>query len=354
MNDQPLQRNSDTPIILIIDDDPLTLKLLELHMRASEFQVHTAQGGREALKILGTIAPDIIITDWNMPECDGIELCKSIRNLEQFGLVFIIMLTSHTDEDRLVEAFNAGVDDYLTKPFSNRELMARLKPGLRIVKLERELEKKSLEITYFNAELEMANSLLEKANAKLEHQTIHDELTGLRNRRAAMIDFEYAWISSNRHDQPLSCVIIDIDHFKIFNDTYGHATGDLVLQSVARTLNKITRFEESMYRIGGEEFLVICPQCDAEMAAQYAERIRVAIEELVVNTREHKLSITISLGVAQRTPETSSPAELIKLADKALYQAKDNGRNCTTVSGFNGLPPTFKLSPPDSAPRASA
>lgn len=308
-----------TPKVLIVDDIADNIKLLALDLEEAGYEVLTASSARDGLRILRSDGPQIILTDWMMPEMDGIELCRTIRTSDAIGFVYIIMVTAHADEQRLVEAFEAGADDFLSKPVRLPELIAPLHAGVRVVKLESDLAKERRAIYKANAELAVLNE-------QLDRFATTDELTGLLNRRQAMRRLEDYWETAQRHGQKLSCIVYDIDHFKQFNDTHGHDVGDAVLRQVAATLRKASRTNEQPYRIGGEEFLTLCPASGMEQARLAAERMRGAVADATMSFENNRLNVTISLGVAERTAGMSAPAEILKAADKALYAAKVAGR----------------------------
>ncbi|UCE58396.1 MAG: response regulator [Phycisphaerales bacterium] len=318
---------ADLPRVLIVDDDPAALTLLRAHLTSSGYETVSAGNGVEAMRILASEGPSMVLTDWQMPEMDGLELCRRIRAHEGIPFAYVIIITAHSDQDRVVEAFNAGVDDYLPKPVNKRELIARVRAGMRITELQVDLDRRNLQVHRFNAEMAVAQTKLHEANERLCELATTDELTGLINRRAAMERLKEHWASARRHDEPLACIMLDIDHFKNFNDTCGHAVGDWVLKETAAVLRKTARAEEHICRIGGEEFLVLCPKSTEEMASIAAERIRQAVEANIVEAHEQELSVTISLGVAQHTTRQAGPDELLRAADNALYAAKHQGRN---------------------------
>lgn len=310
--------------ILIVDDDPSMLRLLEKFLSMDGYEVFKARNGAEAVSILYDKGPQIVITDWEMPEMDGLELCRTIRSSELVGFIYTVILTAHAD--KIVEAFDAGADDFLSKPPRRGELLARLKAATRITKLEADLARRNREIQKVNAELSILNS-------KLERMATTDELTGLANRREALNRLNECWATSTRYGQPLACVLLDIDHFKQFNDTYGHDVGDLVLRETARILALSARTGETVCRLGGEEFLVVCPNVTVEAVTAAAERLRAAVEANKVKRRDQLLTVTVSLGVAQRRDGMATPDELLKEADEALYAAKRSGRNRVCIAG---------------------
>lgn len=339
--------------VLVVDDDQLFLSLLSHYLKSSGYDVLTATSGNEAMHIILDQAPPLVITDWSMPEMDGIDLCRAIRGCEEIRFVYLILITAHSDENRLVTAFDAGADDYLSKPFTKRELLARIRAGERIVNLEENLAHKTLQLVRSTAELEVANHQLAQANDQLHRLVTTDDLTGLGNRRAAMAGLSEHWAASSRHATPLACISIDIDHFKRYNDTHGHAVGDIVLVETAKRLNSMTRAEERMYRVGGEEFLVICPNATAEMATVCAERLRSTVASLHIQSQRTAHRVTVSCGVAQRTPAMHSMDDLLKAADDALYTAKRQGRDRVHTAVSPSFDPL--ASRPDDPPhRASA
>ncbi len=317
--------------VLIVDDDPDVVKLLAKLLRNDGYEPLTAADGVQALKVVLAEAPPIVLTDWMMPNMDGIQLCSELRRHEGVGFVYIVILTAKTNEKAIVTAMEAGADDFLYKPVKQQELLLRLRSGYRIGQLQCDLAKRNREVHLHNARLAVTTDELEEANLKLSRMATTDELTGLTNRREAMNLLNIEWARSDRYREPLACVILDIDHFKNFNDTHGHAVGDLVLRATADTLAATTRTDERVCRVGGEEFLVICPKSDHLMAATAAERMRAAVASAKVTHAAQNLRVTVSLGLAQRTPYMSTPDDLLNAADQALYRAKAQGRNRVCV-----------------------
>lgn len=313
--------------VLLVDDDLDTVKLVQCHLHGAGYQVLTATNAHDAMRVLLDDAPPILVTDWEMPDMSGLELCRTVRGHEGIRFVYVIILTAHVGEDRLVEAFEAGVDDYVTKSGSERELLARLRAAERIVSLEADLARKTREVYRYNAEMELANRKLEIANEKLHLAATTDELTGLINRREAMRRLTEHWALATRHGEPLACISADIDHFKLFNDTYGHAIGDQVLRQTAAALRETARAEDVVCRVGGEEFLVLCPRSAVDQAMTAAERLRCAVEACTHVHGGTRLHVTISAGVAERLPSMTHPYDLLLAVDRALYDAKRAGRN---------------------------
>lgn len=314
--------------ILIVDDDPVMLKLISTILARDNYDVLTAENGVEALDVIRRNGVSIIVSDLDMPEMDGLDLCRKIRGDETFGVIYFVMVTAQSEKARLREAFDSGVDDFVPKPFDRDELLLRVRAGIRTVELERDLFRRKLEIQKYNADMAVLN-------ARLEQLASTDELTGLLNRRQAMVKMsEFAELSS-RYGIPLSCLVCDLDHFKKTNDTFGHAVGDRVLVKSAKAITKSIRATDIASRIGGEEFLVICPNTDLESARIIAERVRENVEKLVANQDNESAFTTVSIGVAQNNPSHQSPDLVIKEADDALYAAKAAGRNCVCTASGN-------------------
>ena len=306
--------------ILAVDDDPMSLKLLERHLSKAGHQVICARDGRAALQIALETNPQVVIADWMMPELDGIELCKALRRIESGRDMFFLLLTGRGEEDRVVEAFDAGVDDYVVKPFNPKLLMARLKGGQRVIELKEKVENDRQIMLKQVAEL----GLLTR---KLRTAALTDVLTELPNRRYVIKRLEQEWETSRRTGRPLSLIMIDIDHFKKINDVHGHDIGDLVLKETANVLRAQTRTSEEPARLGGEEFLVVCSNTNADQAQVCAERIRVAVHGNTIRTLGFEGSVTVSLGIAEMQPDMPGIDALLKASDDAVYQAKGSGRN---------------------------
>jgi two-component system cell cycle response regulator len=261
-----------------------------------------------------------------MPNMDGIELCKALRRVDCGRDTFFILLTGRAEEDRVVEAFDAGIDDYVVKPFNPRVLMARIKGGHRVIELKAKVENDRQLILKQVGELG-------QLTRKLDTAAHTDVLTELPNRRYIMKQLEREWHAALRADKPLSLIMIDIDHFKMVNDVHGHDIGDLVLKETAHVLRNTSRHGEELARLGGEEFLIVCTGATEEQAAAGAERLRAAVEANEISSASFKGSVTISLGVAGRQAGMQSIDAFLKAADGAVYEAKRAGRNCVITAG---------------------
>lgn len=323
---------SPAPLRILVAEDSKTMRsMLERMLTSEGHVVVTAANGREALVKAVEFAPQIVVTDWVMPELDGLGLCKALRETKAGRMMYIIMLTVLEEEDRLVEAFEAGADDFIVKPFSERTLKARLRAGQRIVRLQEEILCEREDMRRSAGELALTNQrLLEVA--------LTDALTQLPNRRYGLERFEQEWAAALRKERPLSCMLLDIDRFKQINDNYGHDMGDAVLRRVATLLKQAVRREDVPCRLGGEEFLVICPDADLKATAVVAERIRRQFEECIFEHAGHALRLTTSIGVASRDASMEGVDALLKMSDQALYTAKQSGRNRVVAYSRKSVP----------------
>jgi putative two-component system response regulator len=311
--------------ILVVEDDPLLLEKLTELLRATGEQVYPTASGEEALRILAEHGPRVVVSDWVMPPPDGVELCRRIRARPDAAPVHFIMLTAHSEKGRLLDAFQAGVDDFLSKPFDPEGLLARVRAGIRTAKLYDELLSRATGSQALNAQLAMMNS-------RLERLAITDELTGLFNRRHAMLRLEEQWALAERYGRPLTIATIDIDHFKNVNDTYGHDAGDTVLRQIACLLREQTRGTDTICRFGGEEFLIIFPMQTSEEGYICAERCRTAVAAQDFKVGETTIKATVSIGLASRVRGMNQYLDLLKSADQALYAAKAAGRHAVRIA----------------------
>lgn len=295
--------------ILIVEDEPVSRRLLEATLRRWNYDVVTTTDGREAWEVLQEPeAPSLVISDWMMPDMDGLELCHRIRESEKLGYTYLVMLTTKGRKEDVIEGLEAGADDYLTKPFDHEELRCRVKIGERIINLERKI-------------LQLANT---------------DSLTGSLTRRAFMEKMEIEVERAIREHRPLSLVITDLDHFKNVNDCHGHQAGDLVLQKFAEQLCTLSRQYDFVGRYGGEEFAIGFPGVDDPCVISIAERMREQVANLrvvIMADSSCSIQITASFGAATLQRESKETlTSLIARADDALYKAKHKGRNCVCLA----------------------
>jgi diguanylate cyclase (GGDEF)-like protein len=313
--------NSEGLQILLADHDPASLTFLERFLVLSGHRVCCAGDSRQALQIFLESAPPLVIVDAALPDFGGLELVRRLRQTSAGRQSYVIMLTPPDDEETLVRLFEAGVDDFVTKPFAARPLFARIRASLRVVSLQHKVNADRDEIHRVHAELAVAHR-------RLEQDALTDVLTGLPNRRYLIDRLAHDWAAARRGGTPLACMVIDIDHFKDVNDTFGHDVGDEVLRSVAAVLQRHVRGTDVVCRFGGEEFVVITAT-DFDSAVQFAERLRKGIEEeMPALLSPFARRVTVSIGVDVRSPHTRSPEALLKAADEGLFLAKRSGRNC--------------------------
>lgn len=327
MVDVPIEP-SDYPLrVLLVDDDRTTLALLNALLQGAGHQVQLASNGEQAMRLIEQQPPQVLISDWIMPEMDGITLCRKLREHADWRSIYMVILTSQENPDKLVEAFEAGVDDYLLKPVNQKIFFARLRAGQRVIRMQEELAFEREQLQRFSNELAVANQ-------RLQQLALTDALTGLPNRRAAMERLEQEWSMMQRSDRPLACMMLDIDHFKSVNDRLGHPVGDIALKFVAQTLRHAARAQDVVCRFGGEEFLVICPDTDIDAAYQCAERLREQVALSAVTGVSPPLRLTLSLGVVSVNGGKVAFDELLSRADQCLYAAKKAGRNRTIFEKY--------------------
>lgn len=304
--------------VLVAEDDPIFRRVLLRWLNSWSYIVESAEDGQSAWQILQRPdAPALVILDWMMPGMDGIEVCRRIR-VQPAPYRYVLLLTARDSKDDLLAGFEAGADDYLTKPFHAEELRSRIRVGQRILDLQEELL---------------------NAQQALRHEARHDRLTNVCN-RGAIIDCFIAELQRRRRSkEPLGIIMVDIDHFKVVNDTYGHLIGDKVLSEVAHRLSRVVRTYDRIGRYGGEEFLVVVPGCDAAGLLKLAERLRLAVAGKPIETDAGPQCVTVSLGLAfvPLGQECLTNCEdLLRRADDALYAAKHNGRNRVESSPLAG------------------
>ncbi len=302
--------------ILLVDDTRTEQHIMTVRLNEMGHEVICCSNGQEAIELYNKYDFDLVLMDVIMPIMDGHEAARRIRTLEN-DWVPIIFLSGRTSPDDIAAGISAGGDDYLSKPVDETVLAAKMTAMQRIAAMRHRL------ISVSN-ELESANSELQKlANA--------DGLTGLANRRIIDQYLEKETARSIRSEHPIAVIMMDLDNFKAYNDTYGHVAGDSCLKKISKVLkNTVRRPEDLVGRYGGEEFCVILPNTDMSGAMYVAERIRAEVQGLKIpHAKNANLNVvTLSLGAASRVPGQKAPStQLINDADKALYKAKLAGRN---------------------------
>jgi len=297
------------PRILIVDDEPTNLELLAAVLTGHGYQINVARSGQQALDTAIQVAPDLILLDLVMEHMDGLEACRRLKQIPVLADVPVIFLTAMDDEEHTILGFEAGAVDYVTKPFSPRILLARVATHIKLLQNTRQLE----------------------AIAQ------QDGLTGLHNRRAFDQRIDSEWRRSRRGGHGIGLLMLDVDYFKNYNDSYGHPEGDQALKRVAKVLRAVAhRASDFTARYGGEEFVALCTECDAESLRELGQRICDAVAAELIPHRTSKAAevLTVSIGGAWRVARQDQHYEsLIKAADQCLYEAKEQGRNRVVMSG---------------------
>lgn len=318
-NDSSIALIADPPLpcrVLIVDDDPHVVRRIASLLDPASYEVHSAATGEEALQVLDTKPCQIVLTDWHMPDMDGLALCRNLRQRQIDGYVYILMLTVRDRTSDVLAGLAAGADDYVIKGATSAEILARIEVGRRTTNLERSLR---------------------KSNEENRRMAITDPLTGVHNRRFLMKYLPKELERSRRYNRPLAVICCDLDNFKRINDCFGHEAGDEILQAFAVLAGKCIRQGiDWLARSGGEEFVIVLPETTLRGASRAAERLREALVANPISTSAGPLAVTVSMGVtALETPQelcAVSVPELLRTADRYLFKSKQQGRDRATVA----------------------
>ncbi len=286
--------NDLSKTILLVEDDPVTNKMIHTFLTSLGYEVVAAGNGVEALSVLTSITPSLILSDIMMPQMDGYELRKRLLAREEFRLIPFIFLSAKGERDDVVRGYELIVDDYIVKPYDPKILSAKL------------------------------HTLISKYE-NLTQLIRYDALTGLYNRRALHLFFKHELNRVRRYKQKLSVLMLDIDHFKRINDTYGHHFGDEVLKRIADCLLSQMREVDIIARYGGEEIIVLMPETNKTTAVRVADRLRKQISNLTFELEE--VCVWVSGGIACAPDDGLEESVLVEAADRAMYRAKEGGRN---------------------------
>lgn len=300
--------------ILLVEDSAIERQQIGCYLKEWNLDFVAVESGTEAWNCLqGPDAPSLVLLDWVLPGLDGIELCQRIRTLGANGnYIYTVMLTAKDKKQDLLTAMAAGADDYLAKPVDPSELRARILVAKRILDLQQ----------------------------SLRFAATHDFLTKLLNRAEILASLKRELSRSGRDDKPVAVIMADLDHFKKVNDALGHAAGDAVLREVAERLKADLRTYDLVGRYGGEEFLIVLPNCGLEVARRRANEIRCLVCKDAIVTTFATVPVTVSIGVtASDWTQNLTIEDLLQQADEALYSAKRHGRNC--VQTFSGASEVF-------------
>lgn len=320
MNETPPAETNTKPLtVLVADDERVSRTLLMRVLESWGYDAVEADSGAAAWELLNQDDPPrIAIIDWMMPSMDGVEICRRLRDRTDGPLIYTILLTSKTDESALIHALEQGAHDFQTKPANPGELRARLLVGRRFVE---------------------ADDRLNESLARMEQMAATDALTGVANRRHFFQLAERELYRIQRSRSPVALMVIDIDNFKEINDSYGHAAGDAALCHLVAVCQLSLRRTDVIARFGGDEFVVLLPECDPPTAVQTAERLRHSVNATPVPDKSGAFQVEVTIGVAT-TAEGSSPVDdigtLLRLADEALYEGKAKGRNRIAVREAHG------------------
>ncbi len=302
-----LQENGREPRILVVDDNPDNVEIIGTRLRFRGYDVVESSHGQDALAKVRLHAPDLILLNVMLPDIDGYEIARRLRNNDDLPYIPIILVTARDSTEDKVAGLDAGADDYLTKPINFPELEARVRSMLRIKRLQDELEEK---------------------NRELERLSISDGLTGLYNHRHIHGLLHEEWERAQRTGERLTLAMFDLDHFKAVNDTHGHQAGDRVLQGLADILRETAREIDRLGRYGGEEFMAVLPETGIDNGEVFVERVRRDVARRPFRVNGRSIRMTVSAGIATYPhAEVDTPGALVRCADQALYAAKAGGRN---------------------------
>ncbi len=314
-----MTNNPKRRTILVVDDVPVNIQLLTTYLASEGYDILSARDGVEAIELVRKHLPDLILLDVMMPKMNGFEVCQVIKSDKDTMFIPVIMVTALNELEDKIKGMNAGADDFISKPFNKLELMVRVRSLLRIKFLNDALGEKVVE--------------LQKAKEELRQLAITDGLTGLYNYRYFKEHLTQELNRAKRHKLDVSVVMLDIDHFKHYNDTNGHPAGDTVLRQLSRLLKDNIRNIDLAARYGGEEFVLVLLEANKAAAKIVAEKIRRLVEERQFEFEETQPTgkITISTGVATFPEDGQEFDPLVNAADQRLYRAKQSGRNTIFV-----------------------
>lgn len=301
--------------VLIADDDRVSCKILQRDLSKWGYEVVVTHDGQAAWEAIREHQIQLAILDWMMPIISGIELCRKIRLKGLDHYTYIILLSSKQSHDDMQHGFSAEIDDYITKPYHQWELNARLATGQRVIMMQNELE---------------------ESRRKLKVLAEIDGLTGIFNRNSIIGQLKKELYRAQRENNSVGVIMLDIDNFKDINDTLGHQAGDTVMREFASRLKSLLRPYDEIGRYGGDEFLIVIPKITSENIGSIAERIRSSMETERIIYKQHEIKVTLSSGcaVSEQRFELSAD-DLIAFGDQALYQAKSRGRNRVVVHSVN-------------------
>jgi diguanylate cyclase (GGDEF)-like protein len=305
--------------ILIVDDSPVEIKIIR-RLLPDEYEIIEAGDGQTAIELAISTLPDIILLDVIMPGLDGYSACRALKSIPAIADTPVIFITVLANSQDMIKGFDAGGQDYVTKPFNSPELCARIKVHL-------ELKRSKEKLLDYAKELEAKNRELNQLVVKLENTAMTDYVTGLENRRSMTRRIKEQLAGLIRSGGNATLILADIDDFKKVNDTFGHECGDAVLKDVAELMKLVVREDTVIARWGGEEFLLMLPDTDLAGGRVSAGRLREVIETAAFSYQEKTFSVTLTLGVAELDQDYGFDVS-IRNADEALYRGKNMSKNC--------------------------
>jgi two-component system cell cycle response regulator len=319
-------QDTDAPlrVLALCGESPLRTELCRL-LDMPGIRLCVAATDDDALKLGVALQPQLVVIDLSGRAASGLKICQILRSSAIGRAAYILALSAEQGERAHLDALHAGADEFLGLPASTEVLEAHLRVARRLVSLKEEVKRDREEIRHYAAELAVANQ-------RLQDLAGSDPLTGLPNRRYAMDDVTQAWQTAVVSGEPLACLMIDIDNFKRINDTHGHDVGDRVLAAIAQVLRANARAQDTVCRIGGEEFLVVCRATDVDTARLAGERLRAVVQATPIEMDGISHPVSISVGVSAVGRGSSNASVLLKQADQALYRAKQHGRNRVEVT----------------------
>jgi len=313
--------------VLFVDDEAFTLNALERLLRKAPYTLHYAESGAAALEKMAATPIQVLVTDMKMPQMDGLSLLRQVK--EMYPDTVRIALSAYTMTGQLLPCINTGeIYRFITKPIVPEELRQALDDAVDYYLLRRDRIELINELKEKNRKLQTALEYQQQIQNQLQQLAVTDALTGLFNWRYLSVSLDHEFEQCLRYQKGLSCLMLDLDHFKQINDTYGHTSGDFVLKEFSARLKKAIRTADIGFRYGGEEFVVLLPHTDLESAKVIAERILTACRTKPFEIDGQSVAVTVSIGAAcfkAHGPQTAE--EMLATADKLLYEAKQSGRN---------------------------
>ena len=293
-------------LVLVVDDLRQNLKIVGTMLDEAGYGTTFSTSGPQALERVQAARPDLIVLDLMMPDMSGLDVCRTLKANPEFREIPIIFLTASHRQDHLLKAFELGAVDYVTKPFSSAELLARVRTHL---------------------ELKHTRDQLHLVLSEVQRMATIDSLTGVLNRRCLFDLAKREFERSQRYGSVFTLLMLDVDHFKRINDTYGHMVGDEVLKSLTQAIQRSLRQVDQFGRYGGEEFVIVLPESPLNIARQVGDRLRIISSQLSIPTKSDPISLTVSIGIAAYDPNDKAVEDIFERADRALYQAKAKGRD---------------------------